>query len=168
MSLKESIKNFAFELGADLVGVGDIGRCSEAPLMMSPQGLYPDAKSVIVLGIHHPDACIELGGEKHPQDIGPYTVQYLMNSRLDHLSYSMATFLEKQGFGAIPIAASNIWRYNQYKDLKAIFAPDVSNIYMAVVAGLADMGFNGLALTPEYGARNRFVTITPAIYHIAY
>ena len=30
---------------------------------------------------------------------------------------------------------------------------------MPVVAGLADMGYSGLALTPEYGARNRFVTI---------
>ena len=40
-----------------------------------------------------------------------------------------------------------------------MFAPDVSNIYMPVVAGLADMGFNGLALTPEYGARNRFITV---------
>ena len=71
----------------------------------------------------------------------------------------LATFLERNGHGAIPVASSNIWRYNQYKDLKAIFAPDVSNIYMAVVAGLADMGFNGLALSPEYGARNRFITV---------
>jgi epoxyqueuosine reductase QueG len=159
MNLKESIKNFAYELGADLVGFGDIERCNHAPIMMSPQGVFPGSKTVIVMGLHHPDACIELGGETHPQEIGPYSVQYLMNSRLDELSYRMATFMEKQGYGAIPICSSNIWRYNQYKDLNAIFAPDVSNIYMPVVAGLADMGYNGLALTPEYGARNRFVTI---------
>jgi epoxyqueuosine reductase QueG len=159
MNLKESIKNFAYELGADLVGFGDIGRCKHAPIMMSPQGVFPGSKTVIVMGIHHPDACVELGGENHPQEIGPYSVQYLMNSRLDELSYKMASFMEKQGYGAIPICSSNIWRYNQYKDLNAIFAPDVSNIYMPVVAGLADMGYSGLALTPEYGARNRFVTI---------
>ncbi len=159
MNLKESIKNFAYELGADLVGFGNIDRCKHAPIMMSPQGVFPGSKTVIVMGLHHPDACIELGGEKHPQEIGPYSVQYLMNSRLDELSYRMATFMEKQGYGAIPICSSNIWRYNQYKSLKAVFAPDVSNIYMPVVAGLADMGYSGLALTPEYGARNRFVTI---------
>ena len=159
MNLKESIKTFAYELGADLVGFGNIDRCKHAPIMMSPQGVFPGSKTVIVLGLHHPDACIELGGEKHPQDIGPYSVQYLMNSRLDELSYRMATFMEKQGYGAIPIVSSNIWRYNEYKDLKAVFSPDVSHIYMAVVAGLADMGYSGLALTPEYGARNRFVTI---------
>jgi epoxyqueuosine reductase QueG len=159
MNLKEKLKQHAYELGADLVGFGNIERCRHAPLMMSPQGLMPGAKTVLVMALHHPDACIELGGEKHPQEIGPYSVQYLMNSRLDEMSYRMGTFLEKQGYGAIPIASSNIWRYNSYKDLDAIFAPDVSNIYMPVVAGLADMGYNGLALTPEFGARNRFVTV---------
>ena len=159
MNLKEAVKNFAYELGADLVGFGDIDRCKHAPIMMSPQGVFPGSKTVIVMGLHHPDACIELGGENHPQEIGAYSVQYLMNSRLDEISYRMATFMEKQGYGAIPICSSNIWRYNQYKSLKAVFAPDVSNIYMPVVAGLADMGYSGLALTPEYGARNRFVTI---------
>jgi len=159
MALKDEIRNYAYELGADLVGFGDVGRCQHAPPMMSPQGLYPGARTVIVMALHHPDACIERGGEVHPQEIGPYTVQYLMNARLDEMSYRVATFLERQGCGAVPIVSSNIWRYNEYKDLKAVFAPDVSHIYMAVVAGLADLGFSGLALTPEYGARNRFVTV---------
>jgi hypothetical protein len=75
MSLKEQVKNYAYELGADLIGFGGIDRCRHAPPMMSPQGLYPDAKTVIVMGIHHPDACVELGGDKHPQDMGPYSVQ---------------------------------------------------------------------------------------------
>lgn len=157
--LKERVKEFAYRLGADLVGFGGVDRCVHAPLMMNPQGLMPSAKTVVVMAIHHPDAVIEQGGEVHPQIIGPYYLQYVMNARLDELSYRMATFLEDAGFDAIPIASSNIWRYNSYKDLNAIFAPDLSNIYMPVVAGLADMGFNGLALTPEFGARNRFVTV---------
>ncbi|MFZ4694580.1 MAG: hypothetical protein ACOYMV_05570 [Verrucomicrobiia bacterium] len=157
--IKEQIKHHAYALGADLVGFGGIGRCRHAPLMMSPQGIFPGAKTVVVMALRHPDACIERGGEEHPQKIGPYSIQYLMNSRLDEMSYRMATFIEQCGHGAIPIVSSNIWRYNQYKSLDAVFAPDLSHIYMAVVAGLADLGFNGLALTPEYGARNRFVTV---------
>ncbi len=159
MSLKDAVRQYAYDLGADLVGFGDVGRCRHAPPMMSPQGLYPSTRTVIVMAIHHPDACIERGGEKHPQEIGPYSVQYMMNSRLDEMSYRMATFLERQGCGAMPIVSSNIWRYNEYRDLKSVFAPDVSHIYMAVAAGLADMGFSGLAITPEYGARNRFITV---------
>ncbi len=159
MSIKEMVKSFAYEIGADLVGFGNIERCEHAPLKMSPQGILPSAKTVIVMGIHHPDACIEMGGEEHPQKIGPYSVQYLMNSRLDEMSYRMATFMEEKGYGVVPICSSNIWRYNQYKELDAVFAPDISHIYMPVVAGLADMGYSGLALTPEYGARNRFITV---------
>ena len=159
MSLKEQLKNFAYELGADLIGFGGIDRCKHAPPMMSPQGLYPEAKTVIVMGIHHPDACVELGGDKHPQDMGPYSVQGVMNNKLDLMSYSVATFLEKAGYGAVPIVSSNIWRYKQYKRLDAVFAPDVSHIYMAVVAGLSEIGYNGISLTPEFGPRNRFVTV---------
>ena len=159
MSLKSDIKSYAYSLGADLVGFGNVERCEHAPLMMSPQGLYPACRTVIVLGIHHPDACVELGGEEHPQEIGPYSVQYLINTRLDDTAYRLATFMEDRGCGAMPVACSNIWRYNQYKDLKAVFAPDVSHIYMSVVAGLSEVGYSGLAITPEYGARNRFITI---------
>jgi epoxyqueuosine reductase QueG len=159
MSLKDRIKHKAYQLGADLVGVGDIDRCKHAPKMMSPQGLMPEAKSVIVMAIHYTDVCIELGGESHPQHMGPYHTQNLMNQRLDEMSYRLATELERMGARAIPIVSSNIWRYNQYKELDAIFAPDVSHIYMAVVAGLAEIGYNGLAMTPEYGSRARFITV---------
>jgi epoxyqueuosine reductase QueG len=159
MSLKNAVKQFAYEMGADLVGIGNIERCEHAPPMMSPQGLLPSARSIISMSIRHPDGCIEMGGETHPQETGPYAVQYLMNTRLDEMSYRMATFLERAGCQAVPIAASNIWRYTSYKELDAVFAPDLSHIYMAVVAGLADMGYHGIAMTPEYGARNRFVTV---------
>ncbi|HBE01124.1 MAG TPA: hypothetical protein DC049_01420 [Spirochaetia bacterium] len=127
--------------------------------MMSPQGIFPEAKGIIVMGLHYPDACVERGGDTHPQDMGSYTVGGIMSTRLDELSYRLATFIEKKGFNAVPISASHIWRYKEYKKLNVIFAPDISNIYMPVVAGLADMGYSGLALTREYGAHNRFVTI---------
>ncbi len=154
------IKHYAMEtLRADLVGIANIERFKGAPLKMSPQGVMPSAKSVIVMAVHHPDAAIELGGIKHPQDIGPYSIQYHMNWRLDDMSYRMSSFLEKLGWSAVPIVSSNIWRYRGYKDLKEQFAPDVSHIHSAVAAGLAEYGYSGLAITPEFGARVRFVTI---------
>ena len=62
------IKHYALEtLRADLVGIANIGRFAGAPVKMSPQGVMPSARSVIVMAIHHPDAAIELGGKKHPQ-----------------------------------------------------------------------------------------------------
>ena len=58
------IKHYALEtLRADLVGIANIGRFAGAPVKMSPQGVMPSARSVIVMAIHHPDAAIELGGK---------------------------------------------------------------------------------------------------------
>ncbi|HEX2950317.1 MAG TPA: hypothetical protein VHV83_12265, partial [Armatimonadota bacterium] len=135
-ALTARIKSYALnELGADLVGVGNIERFAKAPLMMSPQGIMPSARSVIVMAIHHPDACVEIGGQNHPQDIGPYSVQYFMNTRLDEMSYRLGVFLERQGFKSVPIVSSNIWRYKGYKDLTENFAPDVSHLHAAVACG---------------------------------
>jgi epoxyqueuosine reductase QueG len=153
------IKHHAFTLGADLVGIANIERFANAPLPMSPQGLLPEAVSVIVCALHHPDGCIEIGGREHPQKMGPYAVQGLMNTHLDHMSYEMSRFVEDQGFLALPIAASNIWRYRNYKDLNAVFAPDMSHIYAAVAAGLTELGYHGISMSPEFGPRNRFVSI---------
>lgn len=157
--LTRKVKDFAYSLGADLVGIANVERWENAPIAMSPLGILPTAKSVIVCAIHHPDAAIELDGEIHPQVIGPYRVQYTMNNKLDYLSFSIARMLDDLGCQAVPIASSNIWRYRGYKDLDADFSPDISHIYSGVCAGLGELGWNGLCITPEYGARNRFVSI---------
>ena len=154
------IKRYALEtLRADLVGIANIERFAHAPLRMSPQGIMPAARSVIVMAVHHPDAAMERGGINHPQEIGPYAIQYSMNWRLDDMSYRMSRFIEELGYNCVPIASSNIWRYKGYKDLTAQFAPDVSHMHGAVAAGLAEFGYNGLAITPEFGAHQRYVTI---------
>ena len=157
--LTAGVKRRAFELGADLVGIGNIERWRNCPEKMSPAGILPGAKSVVVCGLHHVDGMVEIGSETSPHALGPYHYQYYMNNRLDAISYELARHLEDCGVQAVPITASNIWRYRPYKDLTATFAPDMSHIYAAVAAGLAELGFNGLALTPEYGPRNRFISV---------
>lgn len=158
--LDADVKNYALSaLNADLVGVANVERFEHAPKAMSPRGLMPGAKSVVVMAITHLDGTIEVGGKVHPQKIGPYWVQYAMNTRLDEMSYRMALHLEGLGHAAVPIASSNIWRYNGFKGLSEQFAPDLSHMHAAVAAGLAEFGYNGLAITPEYGGRQRFVTI---------
>ena len=154
-----AVKNYAYSLGADLVGIANIDRYANAPIKMSPKGILPSAKSVVVCAIHHPDAAIELDGEKHSQDMGPYRVQYTMNEKLDVLSFKIGRMLDDMGYKTVPIASSNIWRYRGYKEMDAVFAPDMSHIYSAVCAGLGELGWNGLCITPEYGARNRFISI---------
>jgi len=127
---------------------------------MSPQGLLPECKFVIVIGIHHLDAAVELGGEPTPHDIGPYAIQSTyQNPKLDDISYKIALLLEKLGYKALPIASSNIWRYYGYKDLKVNFAPDLAHRYAAVAAGLGEIGWSGLFISPEFGPRIRLISI---------
>lgn len=158
-NLTAKVKECAYKIGADLVGVSPISRFKNAPIMMSPQGILPTAQSVIVCAIHHLDEAIELGGEEHPQIIGPYSIQYVMNLKLDYIAFRVARYLDSLGYEAIPIAASNIWRYRPFGELSATFAPDMSHIYAATCAGLGQLGWHGLTMSPEYGPRNRFISI---------
>ena len=159
MRLTEQLKTKARELGADLVGIAPVERFAGAPLRMSPQGLLPGAKSVVVCGIHHLDAAVELGGVPTPNDCGPYDTQGTMNSKLDDISFRLARLLEERRHRALPIAVTNIWRYRPYKDLDVSFAPDLAHRYAAAAAGLGQIGWSGLLLTPEFGPRNRFVSV---------
>lgn len=158
-NLTSKVKACAYEIGADIVGIAPISRFKNAPIMMSPQGILPTAKSVIVCAIHHLDEAIELGGEEHPQIIGPYSIQYVMNLKLDYIAFRVARYLDRLGYEAVPIAASNIWRYRPFGELSATFAPDMSHIYAATCAGLGQLGWHGLTMSPEYGPRNRFISI---------
>ncbi len=160
MDLTEEVIRKARELGADLVGIAPVERFKGAPLRMSPPGLLPEAKSVVVAAIHHLDASVELGGEPTPHDMGPYGSQSsVINPKLNDISFLLARFLEDKGYKTLPIAASNIWRYHGYKDLKVDFAPDLAHRYAAVAAGMGEIGWSGLTLTPEFGPRQRFVSI---------
>jgi epoxyqueuosine reductase QueG len=160
VKLTEQVKARARELGADLVGIAPVERFAGAPLRMSPQGLLPGAKCVIVAGIHHLDAAVELAGDPTPQDAGPYDTQCTaMNPKLDDVSFLVAGFLEAKGHRALPITASNIWRYHPYKDLDVSFAPDLAHRYAAVAAGLGQIGWSGLTLTPDFGPRVRYVSV---------
>ncbi|HOL68048.1 MAG TPA: hypothetical protein PKX93_11390, partial [bacterium] len=159
MDLTDEVTRKAYQSGADLVGIAPVDRFQGAPLRMSPQGLLPEARSVIVVAIHHPDAAVELGGEPTPHESGPYNIQGIMNWMLDDISFSLARFLEDKGYPTLPIAASNIWRYKGYKDLKVNFAPDLAHRYAAVAAGLGEIGWSGLFLSPQFGPRQRVVSV---------
>ena len=158
-NLTARVKECAYGIGADLVGIAPISRFKNAPIMMSPQGILPTATNVVVCAIHHLDEAIELGGEQHPQIIGPYSIQYVMNLKLDYIAFRVARYLDSLGYEAVPIAASNIWRYRPFETLTATFAPDMSHIYAATCAGLGQLGWHGLTMSAEYGPRNRFISV---------
>ena len=158
--LTKEVKEYAKKCGADLVGIAPVERFKNAPARMSPKDLLPSAKSVIVVGIHHLDASVELGGEPSPHDTGPYDIQCTaMNPKLDDIAFLLGRFLEEKGYITLPIPVTNIWRYKGYKDLKVDFAPDLAHRYAAVAAGLGEIGWSGLFLSPQFGPRQRINSI---------
>lgn len=154
----ERIKAELLNNGMDLVGFAPVERWETAPYLLSPQAILPESKTVIVAGIHITDTWTEMGGEPNPQSLGPGGWMD-QNSLLDRVAYKAIRFLNDYGYKAIGVASSNIWRYRKFDGVDSLFAPDLSHLHAATAAGLAVIGWSGLAITPEYGPRVRFISI---------
>ncbi len=156
--LTEHIRKTALSMGMDLVGFGPVERWENAPYLLSPPAILPSAKTVVVCGLHITDTWTEMGGEPEPQDRSPGGWMD-QNSLLDRVAYRLARELHEHDQQAIAVVSSNIWRYRQYEGIPSLFAPDLSHIHAATAAGLAEIGWSGLAITPEFGSRVRFISI---------
>ena len=156
--LTEKVRAEMLNFGMDLVGFGPVERWKNAPYLLSPQAILPEAKTVVVGAIHITDTWAELGGEPEPQDHSPGGWMD-QNALLDRTAYRVVRLLNDHGQKAIAVASSNIWRYRAFEGIPSLFAPDLSHIHAATAAGLAEIGWNGLAITPEFGARCRFISI---------
>jgi hypothetical protein len=124
----------------DLVGFGPVDRWKNAPYLLSPQAILPEAKTVVVGAIHITDTWSEMGGEPEPQDRSPGGWMD-QNGLLDRTAYRIVRMLNEHGQQAIGVASSNIWRYRQYEGIPSLFAPDLSHIHAATAAGLAEIGW---------------------------
>ncbi len=157
-NLKQILRDMAMEGGADYFGVAPVSRWEHAPEGHKPTDFMPSAKSVVVIGIKIPEGAIEsnnraFNGLRH----GIFTYMIygynLMNDILNGITSKMSRYLEKEvGVGNFPLPAST--PRNEYK-MEGV----MSNRHAAVCAGLADMGWNGLALTPDNGPRVRWAPL---------
>lgn len=151
--LQARIRDFAGENDA-LVGFAPVERWDEhadVPPGFRPSALWPQARTVIVLGLPILLPMIETT----PSII--YTTLYTTaNTELDQLAYRLsrmllsaghaATFLPRDGYGHISLLVE--------KPLASF-----SQVYAAKYAGLGTVGFHHMLITPEFGPRVRFVSI---------
>ena len=156
--MTDKLRAEALGMGMDLVGFGPVSRWKNAPFLLSPQAILPESKTVIVCGIHITDTWTEMGGEPEPQDrsAGGWMDQ---NSLMDRVAYRLVRLLDAYGYKGIAIASSNIWRYRQFEGIPSLFAPDLSHILASAAAGLSEIGWHGIAINPEFGARTRYISV---------
>ncbi len=158
--LTSDLKTFAIEtLAVDLVGIALVERFEEAPKENQPTYYMPNAKSVIVLASRILPMLSEVAGryEEPGKTLGPYMwFGYpILNWNLSWMAIRVAKFLELKGYPSLPFPPTYSVGWWRSEELSA----DFSHRHAAVAAGLGEFGLNGLLLTPEFGPRQRLISM---------
>jgi epoxyqueuosine reductase QueG len=158
-ALTEEVITLARQGGADLVGVAPVDRLVRVPGVMPAKDILPGSTCVIVLAVHYPDAAVERAMETPAEAVGPYTFAQWESLRLlGFTAVDLCRRLERRGFAAV--TDLDLFRTGGLVATPRGLVPDNwANAPVAVAAGLGELGLNGLCLTPEFGPRQRFISI---------
>jgi epoxyqueuosine reductase len=155
MELLSQLEKIAREWGADYFGAADITPATD---FIRKQGgdLPASYPSAVCVGKTLPPDLFEplVAEEKEAGALITYNhyVYKVCNPMLDRLTLILASELSRQGYRAMPVAAS-LYVPGKY------FAGTVSQKIAPHLAGLGWIGKNGLVVTPEDGPRVRWGTV---------
>ena len=159
--LKDRVRKLALSNRMDLFGVAPVERYAHAPELVHPNSHLPEARTVIAMAIRYPDAMFVNAGSGDAESI--FSIEVYQNKVIGNFLYNAALrisrLLEDEGFKTIPMTVSGRWRVHPYKGLRTNWCADFSNRHAAVAAGLGEFGLHSLCITPEYGMRQRFVSV---------
>lgn len=145
---KNKLINFLKAWDIDLFGVADIREArKEFNMNESVKMLFPLA---IVIAKRVISSVLE-DITDHPTLLYFHHYRQL-NNELDRLALRVASFIEKEGYRALPIPASQII---DWKNQKA----HLSHKKLGQLAGLGWIGRNNLLVNPQLGSRFRLVSI---------
>lgn len=156
MSLTDRVKEFArTDLDMDLVGICGVDRLSGAPEGHRPTDFLPGAKSVIVMAVRLLTGATQIIYRSHEDHLrhlqciyGVYGYTLTPNYHLKFGAYRMARFLEKKGFATTPTPSGPGGGGSPF-----------SHRHAAVAAGLGEFGWSSIVVTPEFGPKQRFVSV---------
>jgi epoxyqueuosine reductase QueG len=153
MTLNDVLNDLVRNEGADFFGIAGLSRASAAILEQGGEEVssYPRAISI---GITLLDAIIDQLPRGFDRGVAvSYRHHYdITNLRLDILAAKVANMLQRKGYKAYPIPASQ--RFDDQR-ICAIFSHKLA----ANLAGLGWIGKSCLLITPESGPRVRWVTV---------
>lgn len=158
--LKQEIIKFAKEDGVDLIGFADKTRFSQVSAQNNPFSIFPEGKTVIMLGKR---ICRgSLRGIEEGTNFSDYQLfgkNWLEDEFLALSAYNVTAFLESKGWEAVPVfpnpseigpagvaVASDRPAPNVYPDFD----------YAAIACGVCTMSYNRIVFSKEFGSRQRF------------
>ena len=163
-----AVKRKALELGADVVGIGNIERWEGAPIQMDPKQIMPECRSIVGMVFR-----VERGSLRGVEEgtffsnysaMGYGGITYLY---MPITVINLSKFIEDQGYEALPMGHQSDWRgIDNGGVLKKNFsrpvrpgqaAPDVM-MHLRIAAylcGLGEIGFSKMFLSPQFGPRCR-------------
>lgn len=143
--MKKQIKDFILSIGADVCGVANIERFSNAPEGFHPRDIYPDCKSVIMFGIALPKGLTKV----EPRLIyGHYN--YAACPEVDRIAARAAKEIERlYEVYAIPLPSDGPYEYWDAEKLEGRGL--ISMKHAAMLAGLGTIGKSTLLLNEKYG-----------------
>ena len=161
MLTSAKLKEVALKCGADVVGVASIDRFKNAPRELHPASMWPDVKSVVVFAVRIPRGAMR-GIEEGTHWPSYHFFGYGgLGGFIAEVNQDLQNFIEDNGWEAVPINAQATLK--EYRPTRPSVAPDrlpatvvPSFRLAAAAAGLGELGYSKVFLTPKLGARQRF------------
>ena len=158
--LKSQIRSKCRQMDIPLVGFAPAARWDDPPFepwvpeAFRPAAIFPEARSVIVIGLPVPLPILETA-----PSIWYHELYRTVNILLDGYGYRIATWLSEQGFPSVWVPRDGYGSIGIVKESPVVF---FSHRHAAYLAGLGTFGLNNVLLTPKYGPRVRFTSIFTA------
>jgi len=152
--IDEKIKSLAADAGCDFYGVADLSPI-QATVVEQGGSLVEGYPFAISVGIAMPNAIVDQLPNRADTAVAVayrHHSYHVINLRLDLVTSQVAGLLQREGYKAFPIPASE--RYDNER-LCAVFSHKLA----AHLAGLGWIGKSCLLITPEAGPRVRWGSV---------
>ena len=172
MVTAEEVKQKAKEFGADLCGISPMSRFAGCPKQYDGRYIFPGAKSMLVLGFRIARGLFRGIEEGTYFSAYPSMGYAAMNQiYIPNVLHRLTSFLEDDGNESCPImffaGPSNNTVTGEFREgWSRNVAPDkpypdimINFRYAAYMAGLGEIGWSKVFLTPQFGPRVRFAII---------
>jgi len=159
LRLTQQVKRLTLANNLDYVGIAPAEFLQNEPEGRSPADFLPGAKTVVSLGIKL-SLGVQLANRLAYQSHLRHAIySYLWHGfglpslhYLDRTALLVTRLLEKEGYIAVPVMSASSF------DIRSSLM-EFSNIHAAVAAGLGELGWSSLVVTPDVGPRARFGSV---------